>query len=76
MSDITAASWVKAANSVITWSHTEGAGRRSCKINTWRQCGRANPQSLDLVSVSQPLFGSVKMTEDERRVKNKGKQKT
>lgn len=43
--DITAASWVKAANSVVTWSHTEGAGRRSCKINTWRQCRRQTPRT-------------------------------
>ncbi len=42
-SDITAASWVKAANSIITWSHTEGAGRRSWKINTWRQCRMQTP---------------------------------
>jgi len=49
-SGVTAASWVRAANSVITWSHTEGAGRRGCKINTMEAMQKANPQDLVLVS--------------------------
>lgn len=50
-SDITAASWVRAANSVITWSHTEGAGRRSCENKHMEEMQEAKPpQNLDLVS--------------------------
>lgn len=48
--DITAASWMRAANSVITWSHTEGAGRRSCKNKHMEAMQEANPRHLDLVS--------------------------
>lgn len=50
-SDITAASWVRAANSVITWSHTEEAGRRSCENKHMEAMQEAKPpQNLDLVS--------------------------
>lgn len=61
-SDITAASWVRAANSVITWSHTEGAGRRSCENKHMEAMQEAKPR----FSISASHRGAIITAARER----------
>lgn len=69
-SGVTAASWANAADSsVITWSHTEGAGRRGCKINTMEAMQEANPpESCFSIRVSLSLLGSVVTIKDGEKI--------